>query len=85
MSDTTSSHVVFTRPFILPGMDVLHAPGTFDVVVEREPLDVPFPAFRLTTTILLSAGGTVEAWTVLQADLDAALAADREPQAGMGA
>jgi len=77
MRDTTSSSVVFTRPFSLPGMDGLHAPGTFDVVVEREALDVPWPAFRLTTTIMLSAGNAIEAWTVLQADLDAALLADR--------
>jgi hypothetical protein len=79
MSDVTSTPVVFTRPFILPGMDRLHSPGTFDVVVEREPLDVPFPAFRLTTRIMLSAGNAIEAWPVLQADLDAALAADRRP------
>ncbi len=77
MSDTTSSNVVFTRSFSLPGMDALHAPGTCDVGVEREPLDVPWPAFRLTTTITLSAGNAIEAWTVLQADLDAALLADR--------
>ena len=84
MSDTTSSNVVFTRPFSLPGMDALHAPGTFDVVVEREPLDVPWPAFRLTTTIMLSAGNAIEAWTVLQADLDAALLADRVPRMEQG-
>ncbi len=79
MNDSLSRRVVFTRPFILPGMDRPHAPGTFDVVVEREALDVPFPAFRLTTTILLSAGNAVEAWPVLQADLAAALAVDGAP------
>ncbi len=84
MSDATSSHVVFTRPFSLPGMDGVHAPGTFDVVVEREPLDVPWPAFRLTTRIMLSAGTAIEAWTVSQADLDAALLADRAPRLEQG-
>ena len=81
MSDTTALSVVFTRPFTLPGMDGVHPPGRFDVVVEREPLDVPFPAFRLTTTIMLSAGNAIEAWPVLQADLDAALLADNRAQA----
>lgn len=77
MSETTTTQVVFAHPFSLPGMDGPHPPGTFDLLVEREPLDLPFPAFRLSVTIMLSAGTAIEAWAVARADLDAALAADR--------
>lgn len=76
---STLEKVTFRHPFILPGLDP-HPPGTFDVVTEREALDVSWPAYRLTVTILLSDGGRVEAIGVTRGDLDAALRRDREQQ-----
>ena len=69
--------VVFVRPFRLPGMDQDHAAGTFRVTVERSELDVPWPAYRSSLTILLPAGNAVESWPITQADLDAALLRDK--------
>jgi hypothetical protein len=77
MTDTRADRIVFTHPFRLPGVEGLHAPGTYDIVVERDALDVSWGAYRLTTRIFFRSGNLVEAWTVMAADLDAALAADR--------
>jgi hypothetical protein len=68
--------VTFKRSFLLPGMDTPHAPGTFEVVETREPLDVMWEAYRVTRQILLSGNGSLEAHDVTLADLDAALARD---------
>jgi hypothetical protein len=72
----STSRVTFYRPFRLPSMDQIHGPGTFDVVVEQETLDLVWTAYRLSTTILLPRGGAIEAWPVSEAELSAALAAD---------
>ena len=79
MSGTQDETVTFTRPFRLPGMEEDHAPGTFRVTVERTEFDVPWPAYRSATTILLPAGNAIESWAVGRSDLDALLIADREP------
>ncbi|KKB10446.1 hypothetical protein VE25_18025 [Devosia geojensis] len=76
MSILSTSRVTFARPFQLPGMDRAHAPGTFEVVIEQEALDVSWPAYRLTTTIMLTSGSRVEAWPISEAQLNAALADD---------
>lgn len=76
MSGPAASTVTFSRPFVLPGMDKPHQAGTFDVLTERHELDVWWPAYRLTMTIMLPYGATMEAWPVTRADLDGALAAD---------
>lgn len=73
-----TERVVFRHPFILPGLDDLHRPGTFDVVTEWEALDVSWPAFQLTVMILLTDAGRVEAIGVTRGDLDAALRRDSE-------
>lgn len=75
-----TEQVTFTRPFRLPDMDRPHPAGTFDLVIEREALDLSWPAYRLGITIMLTGNGTTEAWRVSRDDLDAALAADRAEQ-----
>lgn len=71
--------VTFRSPFLLPGLDRPHPPGTFQVWERREPLDVSWNAFVLTKTIMLTGSGTIEALEVKASDLDKAL---RHDQAG---
>ena len=73
-------YVTFRRPFLLPGMDLPHAPGTFEVRKTREPLNVMGEAYLITTRIMLSAAGSLEALQVTSADLDAAIARDLAPE-----
>jgi hypothetical protein len=81
---TTTSTVTFTRPFLLPGFDQPHAPGSFDVKTDEERLDTVVEAWRrVATTILLVGGGRIEAWRVDPWVLNAAIAADAAPQPGM--
>jgi hypothetical protein len=68
--------VTFNRPFLLPGMDAPHAPGTFELRRTREALDVMWEAYRVTLRIVLVDGGSMQAIDVTAADLDAALALD---------
>lgn len=77
MVQPAASSVSFAHPFLLPGMDAAHPPGTFDVLLEQQELDVWWPAYRVTMRIMLPHGVAMEAWPVNRADLDAALAADR--------
>ncbi|MBN9364897.1 MULTISPECIES: hypothetical protein [unclassified Devosia] len=76
----STEQITFRHPFMLPGLDRPHPPGTFDLVTEREALDVSWPAFRLSMTILLTEAGAVEAVPVTRSELDAALRRDGEPQ-----
>ena len=68
--------VTFNHPFTLPGMDHSHAAGTFELREESEALDVPWPAYHVTTTLMLPTSGGVEAWPITGADLEQLLAAD---------
>ena len=79
-SPEMSPSVTFRRSFVLPGMDVPHAPGTFEVRRTREPLNVMGEAYLITTRIMLSAPGSIEAHEVTSADLEAALALDLAPE-----
>lgn len=74
--DETVEAVTFKSPFLLPGLDRPHAPGTFEVLIQREALDVSWHAFREHHTILLTDGGSVEAMAVSKDDLAAALRRD---------
>ena len=76
MNGPAASTVTFSHPFVLPGMDRPHAAGTFDVLAERHEIDVWWPAYRVTMTIMLPQGAAMEAWPVNRVDLDAALTAD---------
>jgi hypothetical protein len=68
--------VTFHRPFRLPGMDLPHAPGTFELRQTREALDVMWEAYQVSLRIVLVDGNSSEALDVTSADLDAALALD---------
>lgn len=74
---TTIERVTLRHPFTLPGFEREHQPGTFDVRTDREPLDVSWDAYRLTTAILLVNGPELRAVAVRREDLDAALRRDR--------
>lgn len=76
--------VTFRHPFSLSAFEAPQPAGTYAVeTTEEELLDVSFPAFRRTETLLrLPAvsrpGGTSQAVPVDPAELAAALAADRK-------
>ena len=76
ISGTTSRSVTFARPFILPGMDIPHRPGTFEVRETREPLDRMFEAYRITRAILLIDGGKTEVLEMTADALEVALTPD---------
>ena len=60
---TTTSTIVFTRPFRLPGFDQAHAPGTFEVKTDEERLDTAFEGWhRVATTIRLVDRGRIQTW-----------------------
>ena len=75
-ADSMIEQVTFRRPFTLPGLDGPHAPGTFDVQIRRELLDVSWTAYLLTRTIMLTRQGVVEALEVRTEDLLEALRLD---------
>ncbi|KQW77617.1 hypothetical protein ASC89_20875 [Devosia sp. Root413D1] len=77
---SSTERITFRHPFMLPGLDRPHQPGTFDIITERETLDVSWPAFRLSMTLLLTEAGGVEAVPVTRDELDAALRRDSEQQ-----
>ena len=72
----TGRTVTFNHPFTLPGMDRAHAAGTFAVTTERETLDVVWPAYHVTTALMIPTPGGYESWPVSGADLDRLLADD---------
>lgn len=76
--DTAIEWVTFRHPFTLPGLGAPHRPGTFEVRVRRERLDVSWAAYVLTRTILLADGGSIEALEVRTEDLEAALEMDQQ-------
>ncbi|MDF2983552.1 MAG: hypothetical protein K0Q69_3324 [Devosia sp.] len=77
---SSTEHITFRHPFMLPSLERPHPPGTFDLITEREALDVSWPAFRLTLTLMLTEAGGVEAVPVTRDELEAALRRDSEQQ-----
>lgn len=69
--------VTFSSPFRLPGMDVPHRPGTFELRETRKALDVSWDAYQISLSIMLVDGGTTEAFDVSATDLQLALDRDR--------
>jgi hypothetical protein len=78
MPDTAIEWVSFQHPFTLPGLERPHPPGTFEVRVRRELLDVSWTAYLLTRTIMLTDRGMIEALEVRTEDLAAALLMDKQ-------
>jgi hypothetical protein len=77
-SGVTIESATFRKPFTLPGLDRLQAPGTFEVQVRHELLDVSWTAHLMRRTILLTSGSTTEALEVRAEDLTDALRRDAE-------
>jgi len=75
---TRVSQVTFTRPFMLPGFDGPHEPGSFEVRTDEERLDTTVEAWlRMRTSVLIVDKGLTQAWPVTPLDLEAAIATDR--------
>jgi hypothetical protein len=68
--------VTFRQPFLLPGLDRPHRPGTFEVRETRTPLDVSWPAFVISLGVILIDGAFTQVLDVSRKDLDEALARD---------
>jgi hypothetical protein len=77
MSRTSTHTITFQRSFLLPGMEVPHTAGTFELQIQEEPIDVVWEAYHRTLTIMLTSAGRVEAWPVSETDLENALAVDQ--------
>ena len=75
--------VTFDHPFTLPGMDHPHPAGTFIVNEDRETLDVPWSAYRVTLTITLPTAGGHESWPISTGDLELLVANDKSGQADL--
>ena len=73
---STSRWVTLRHPFRLSGMSGQHKPGTFELRVEKVPLDVSWEAYRTEYTLVLTSGGETSAWSVTTAELEALLAKD---------
>lgn len=65
-------------------MDTPHPPGTFELRIEEEDLDVMWHASRTSMSIILTYPGRSEAWAVTSDDLDRALANDQQSDINTG-
>jgi hypothetical protein len=65
-------------------MDTPHPPGTFELRIEEEDLDVMWQASRISMSIILTFPGRSEAWAVTADDLDRALANDHQSDINTG-
>lgn len=74
---TVITSVTFARPFMLPGFDRPHAPGSFEIRTDHERLGTTLEAWRRTDTrIMFVESGLTEAWPIDPRDLEKALLAD---------
>jgi hypothetical protein len=85
MMPTRSLHstVVFRHPFVLKGLDGVQPAGTYDIETEEELLEgLSFEAYRRVSTTMTrrqpATGALLQAQVVDPAELDRAIAADRE-------
>ena len=77
---TTLMQVHFKHPFLLPGFEAPHPPGTFDLEVDNEKIDGPSSiAHRhVATFIYLRDGSASRMVSVEPSELAAALERDRQ-------
>jgi len=77
---TTSRQVTFVKPFRLAGVESLQPPGTYEVRVEEEELDVQsFIGWRqVSATLQISADGATEHVAIDMKDLREALLRDTD-------
>ncbi|MBB6165206.1 MULTISPECIES: hypothetical protein [Rhizobium] len=71
---TTVKTVTIDRPFQLPRMAEPHLPGTFELQIDEEPLDVVWEGYHRTVTLFLTSDGLTEAWPVSEEKLAKAMA-----------
>ncbi|MBD8066249.1 hypothetical protein IC608_12290 [Devosia sp. PTR5] len=81
---TTTRRITFRHRFALANMSETHAPGTFDLVIEKIPLDVSWEAHRTSCQLMLIDGGTTSAIAVTMTDVEAALLADSQHDVSTG-
>lgn len=82
--NVTTRRVTFKHRFALTNMPQHHAPGTFDLVIERVPLDVSWEAYRTSCHLMLVDGATTSSIPVTISEVEAALAADDQHDARTG-
>ncbi|MBA8801101.1 hypothetical protein FHW77_004856 [Agrobacterium sp. RC10-4-1] len=70
---TTKKSVTIVRPFQLAGMTRPHPPGTFELWIDEEPLDVMWEAYHKTMTLILTSNGLIEAWPITEEELERTL------------
>lgn len=76
VSGSPSRTVTFRRPFLLRGLDMPHPPGTFVLRQTRTALDVSWPAFVISLSLILVDGGITRALDVSRRELEDALVLD---------
>lgn len=59
---TTIKSITIPQPFQLAGMREPHAPGTFELQIDEDPIDVVWEAYHRTMTLILSSHGLTEMW-----------------------
>ena len=85
MTRTTRKTVIFTKPFILAGLDEHLPAGAYDVEIDEEPMEsLSFIAYRRALTLLhlpakAAPRGLSRTLTVDPDELDAALKHDEAP------
>ena len=75
---TTVATVRFTKPFRLAGIDDTQPPGRYAITTDEEQIGGMNTQGwrRVSTTILLSRGGTTQSHTIDPVDLEASLMRD---------
>lgn len=68
--------VTFQHPFLLPGLDKPHRPGTYALRETRTPIDVSWPAHVVSLSLVLTSGAYTQVLDVTRRDLDEALRRD---------
>ena len=89
MTRTNRKIVVFSKPFLLNGVDRILPPGDYQVVTDEELIEaLSFPVYRRIATMIMVPGqshaSTVEMVTIDPSDLQEALDLDRDASCACG-